>query len=291
MVRVNFDKFLDSLKTGEFRKKGLECRFIPEKIVIEEEVNVYQGEVNVYSDIFYNEKKTKTNRPVIIFVPGFSEHKTQFYPQAAYFSEKHNVVSIILDLRDFQNRKFPEGIKDGVRLLNWIYLNNKEYSIDLEQIFLVGGYIGGSISSMLAASNGEKIDFIDNEREFPWGINKAVCMGTPFDFTSSVELCERKDQRLVIYFGSEYINNPEIYKIGSSIHYVSKNMANTLILNGDKDELVSIKIAEDMYKEIAKVGSQGDLLVFEGEGHGWFNNSPGIFNVIGTIEEFLIREN
>lgn len=291
MVRVNFDKFLDSLKTGEFRKKGLECRFIPENIVIEEEVNVYQGEVNVYSDIFYNEKKTKANRPVIIFVPGFSEHKTQFYPQAAYFSEKHNVVSIILDLRDFQNRKFPEGIKDAVRLLNWIYLNNKEYSIDLDRIFLVGGYIGGSISSMLAASNREKIDFIDNEREFPWGINKAVCMGTPYDFASCVKLCERKDERIATYFGDEYINNPEIYKIGSSIHYVNKNMANTLMLNGDKDELVSNKIAEDMYEEIAKVGSEGDLLVFEGEGHGWFNNSPGIFNVIGTIEEFLIREN
>ncbi len=186
MERISFENYISAIKDNSIRKSMLECSALPVGVGLDREVQIDRTN-NVYADFIYKCKCVDTKRECVIFLPGSWErhHDTQFYPHAGYFTEKHNAFCIGLILKDTGKYPLPYPIQDLIRLLEWVKNNHEEYSIDINKVYVVGGYIGGAIAAETAVLSGSsKGNF---EGEMPFNIKGAICLGAPYDYKYCIE--------------------------------------------------------------------------------------------------------
>ena len=62
---------------------------------------------------------------------------------------------------------------------------------------------------------------------------------------------------------------PEEYHIRSSIHFVFRINCPVLILHGEQDDVVSVRHARRLFRELEALGKPYEMKLFPGEGHTW----------------------
>jgi len=75
----------------------------------------------------------------------------------------------------------------------------------------------------------------------------------------------------------------------SAINQVTPESAPTLIIHGDKDDLVPLDQSERMIEKLKAVGVTAELLVKEGEGHGWGNQAVDMERFAEWYDRHLAR--
>jgi acetyl esterase/lipase len=185
----------------------------------------------------------------------------------------------------------PEILEDMDRAVRFVRSHAEEYGIDPERIGITGGSAGGHLSLMQGtagdAGDPEAKDPIDRASS---RVQAVACFFPPTDFLNygqeGVDVLEGdilKDFRAPFAFHElrkgkftgEYapITDPaalrQILKRISPISHISADDPPTLILHGDKDELVPIEQAERFIARLEKAGVPAELIVKEGAAHGW----------------------
>lgn len=105
----------------------------------------------------------------------------------------------------------------------------------------------------------------------------------------------------LVLFNPVYDNGPEGYgkdRLGdrwrdvSPAHNLSAGMPATLVMLGDRDRLVPVSTAERVRREMVGLGVRSELIVYPGEGHGFFNRQPGSDAMyratLGAADDFLV---
>lgn len=89
-------------------------------------------------------------------------------------------------------------------------------------------------------------------------------------------------------YGFERIG--EQYKDFSPLHNLKEGMPPAIVFLGSEDKLIPVETARYFKKVMEKVGSRCKLILYEGEGHGFFNfrNQENYLNTIEKTDDFLI---
>ena len=205
----------------------------------------------------------KRKLPAIVFFFGggwTSGTPTQFEQHARYLA-KRGMVAICADYRISGRQKTTprECVADGKSAIRWVRANAERLGIDPNRIAAGGGSAGGHVAAAAGMVDG---------------------MDDPSDENAAVS---SKPNALAL-FNPVYDNGPggygadrvkEWFPLISPAHNISKDDPPAIVFLGTKDSLIPVKTAEKFKADMEAVGLKSELHLYEGQQHGFFNESKG----------------
>lgn len=223
---------------------------------------------------------SKEKLPAIVFFFGGGWNggsPTQFEQHARYLA-KRGMVAICADYRVKGRQKTSprECVADGKSAIRWVRANAERLGVDPDRIAAGGGSAGGHV----AAAAG-MIDGLDD----------------PADDQSSVS---SKPDALVLFnpvydngvdgYGNERVK--EWFPLISPAHNITRDDPPTVVFLGTKDNLIPVKTAEKFKAGMEKLSLKSELHLYEGQGHGFFNESKGgtasFLDTLRKTDAFLV---
>jgi acetyl esterase/lipase len=153
---------------------------------------------------------------------------------------------------------FPTQENDIKSSIEFLKSKTKDYAISQDFI-----YVGISAGAHLALLQGYKHSDILQ----PKGI---VSFFGPVDLERLYTNSDATIPDQLKYIMNATLDvDPNIFYESSPINYVTAKSAPTLMLHGDKDELVPIEQAYMLQNKLEENGVFNRLIVYPGQGHGW----------------------
>jgi acetyl esterase/lipase len=201
--------------------------------------------------------KKGTKYPVIIFFFGggwLNGTSDQFKNQAIYLASK-GMIAVTADYRvEKRQGTTPfECVKDGRSAIRYLRKHAEKLGIASNQIVASGGSAGGHVA---AAADLTLIDEKTDDLSISPRPNALVLFNPVFNNGPG-------------NYGYERIR--EKYPLISPYHNIKKGAAPAIVFLGTRDKLISVQIAKDYQQKMREVGSRCDLILYEDQGHGFFN--------------------
>ncbi len=225
--------------------------------------------------LFYPEKFKKSKAyPTIIFFFGGGWNggsTSQFEPQASYFASR-GMISVLADYRvKSRNKTTPfEAVNDAKSAIRFLRIHARELGINPDMIAASGGSAGGHLAA--ATGNLPGLDESSEDLSVSSKANALVLFNPVFDNGPD---------------GFEYERMGNRYLEISPAHNIRKGAPPTIVFLGNKDHLIPVATAEKYKAKMEEVGSRCDLHVYEGQKHGFFNQTKDGVNeyYIKTVHE------
>jgi acetyl esterase/lipase len=186
-----------------------------------------------------------------------------------YFAGK-GYVAVTVSYRLAPKVKFPAQIEDCKAAVRWLRANAKKFKIDPDHIGAVGFSAGGHLVSLLGTAD-KKAGF-EGKGGNPDQSSRVQAVVNFFGPTNFITKDWSEDVEktfLIPFLGATYKDKPELYKLVSPIHYVSKDDPPFLFFHGSKDGLVGVRHSRELAAKLRKAGVPAKVIELEGEGHGW----------------------
>lgn len=172
----------------------------------------------------------------------------------------------------------PEIELDIHRAVKFVRHNAAKFGVDPKHLGITGGSAGGHLSLTMGTQGAkENPDIKDPVERESSEVQAVACFYPPTDFLN----WSKPGDDGVGYgptlkfqgaFGPQSFDAAGRQKLGkeiSPLYFVTSNMAPTLVIHGDVDELVPLYQAKIFEKRCAEVNATYKLIVREGKGHGW----------------------
>lgn len=157
--------------------------------------------------------------------------------------------------------KVPEAVDDVRRAVRYIRLHAKDYGVDPDRLGVCGGSAGGHLSLMLGtASDDGKKDSQDQIEKVSNRVAAVVAYFPPVDLR---EWVGPNDKFPALEF------DPQLAESVSPVLQVTPDDPPTLLVHGDKDDLVKLDNSERIVAKLKQHNVPCDLVVIEGAGHGF----------------------
>ncbi|WP_215225553.1 alpha/beta hydrolase [Echinicola shivajiensis] len=216
---------------------------------------------NLYMEIYYPPStEIANNKPAIVFFFGggwVGGNKSQFQHHAQYFSER-GLVCFLVDyrIRNIHDTSPFESLMDAKSAIRYIRKNADDFNIDPNKIIAAGGSAGGHLAAATAVIPG----FNDPSDDVNIScIPNALALFNPVIDNGPGG------------YGYERIG--EQYKDFSPLHNLKAGLPPTVFFLGTEDKLIPVETAKYYQTVSKKLGSDCELNLYEGEGHGFFNYS------------------
>lgn len=222
--------------------------------------------------------KSKKTYPTIIFYfgGGWNGGTTeQFKPQAEYFASR-GMITVLADYRvKSRNKTTPyESLADAKSAIRFLREHATELNIDANKIVASGGSAGGHLAA--ACGNCPTLDEPGEDLSISSKPNALVLFNPVFDNGPNGYGHERLGER---------------WKQISPAHNITKGAPPTIVFLGKEDHLIPVATAENYKAKMEEVGSRCDLFLYDGAGHGFFNNSKFdgkfYFKTVREADKFL----
>jgi acetyl esterase/lipase len=180
-------------------------------------------------------------------------------------------VAVAPSYRLAPEHPFPAAVADVRECVRWLRRHANEYHIDPDRIGAVGFSAGGHLACMLGVTSAEDnfgSDDIAKDGVSP-RVQAVVNFFGPGDLASDEwsDLAVRK--YLIPFLGGTAEERPEAYRKASPVTYISPDDPPILTFQGDQDRTVPLSFAVALHKKLQQAGVQNELVIVEGEGHGW----------------------
>lgn len=242
---------------------------IPE-VLVYKKIDTLSLHMRVFRPAGFN----ATNKyPAIVFFFGggwISGNTGQFQKQALYLASR-GMVAILADYR-VQSRHHTtpfEAVMDGKSAIRYVRSHASDLGIDPDRIVAAGGSAGGHVA---AATDLTKLD----------------------EPTENAAVSSRPNA--LVLFNPVFNNGPGEYgydRVGnryteiSPYHNIRKGAAPTLVMLGTKDKLVPVATAEAYKAKLTEAGSQGELILYPDQPHGFFNRGEWFTKTLRDTDVFL----
>lgn len=183
----------------------------------------------------------------------------------------------------------PEIVEDMHRAVRFIRHNASRFKIDPDRLGIYGASAGGHLALMMGTTGKDgdpkAVDPVNRTSSrvqavacfFPatdflnWGdkgkelLNRAI---QP-PFTAAVDFHEYDKKKALFVPVTDEKKLREIMRQISPAQHVNASNAPTLILHGDKDDLVPLQQSELILAKFKEAGVPAELIVRKGKKHGW----------------------
>jgi acetyl esterase/lipase len=265
-------------------------------------------------DVFTPQKKAN-GAAVIWVVSGgwFSSHAAAeptlpFSPVQPLVNRGYTVFAVVHGSQP--KYTIPEILEDMHRSVRFIRTHAADYKIDPERLGITGGSAGGHLSLMQGtAGTAGDAQAKDEVERASSRVQAVACFFPPTDFLNYGKPGEDAIGRGILKdfhapfaftelktksgrFG-EYVpiaDEARILEIGreiSPIHHVSADDPPTLIIHGDKDQLVPMQQAEIIVAKLKEKGVPAELVVKPGAAHGWPNIGQDLPTIVDWFDKHL----
>ena len=183
------------------------------------------------------------------------------------FKPKANVIA----LRHGSSPKYliPDIVADVRRAVRFIRYNAKQWGIDPNRLGVYGGSAGGHLSLMIgtASDNGDPTakDFLKESDR----VAAIVAYFPPVDLRTLARGLNPPPSGTVLDRFPALNFEKEKAADYSPIVFVTSDDPPTLLIHGDKDELVNISNSKIIFEAFQKVNVKTDFITIPGAGHGF----------------------
>lgn len=181
--------------------------------------------------------------------------------------------------------KVPEAVADVHRAVRFVRANAKSYGIDSDRIGVCGGSAGGHLSLMLGTASDEgKSDAKDPIERISDRVAAVVAYYPPTDLRGIVGPSQR-------FPALDF--DPALAEGVSPLLHVTPDDPPTLLIHGDKDELVKLKQSEQIHEAFRKTGVTSEMIVIEGAAHGFKgdDNIRASKALVEWFDKYLSKKN
>jgi acetyl esterase/lipase len=213
-------------------------------------------------------------RPAAVFFFGGGwngRNIEQFHEQSVHLARK-GMVTIIADYRVKSiNGTTPlQSLHDARSAMRFVRSHAPAWGIDPNRIAAGGGSAGGHLAAACYTSDG---------------------LDDPQDDRS---ISARPD--LLLLFNPVIDNGPDGYGYArvkdwfpafSPMHGIRKGFPPSIFFLGTKDDLIPVSTAEAFREKIRAVGGRCDVHLYEGAGHGFFNQPRYRSDIWPKVDAFL----
>lgn len=251
---------------------------------------VAQAEVEIIPDVVYGHKdgmaltfdvlkpKADANGAAVIFMVSGGWISTYSPPQqtAERFKGLLDKGFTVIPVRHGSSPKYfiPEIVSDVRRAVRYIRYNAKQWGIDPNRLGVFGGSAGGHLSLMLgtASDNGDpnaQEDFLKESDR----VASVVAYFPPVDLrplAHGVNPPARQDGKPELFPALNF--DKEKAPDYSPIVHVSPDDPPTLLIHGDKDNLVPISNSQIIYEAFQKNNVKTEFITIAGAGHGFLGD-------------------
>jgi acetyl esterase/lipase len=174
-------------------------------------------------------------------------------------------VCVATEYRLAGEAKWPAQLHDVKAALRWMRANAGRLGLDARKIAVSGNSAGGHLSLMVAGTQ--------NVPEFEGGGGNAGAgteVAAAIGFYAPTQLYTPEQplrEELSFLFGRGY--KEETARGASPITYAGPSYPPTLLITGNKDELVPNEASFRMYQALVAAGAKAELHVYEGAPHAF----------------------
>jgi acetyl esterase/lipase len=211
--------------------------------------------------------------PAIICIHGggWQFGKRQDFSALTEQLAKHNFVAVTVSYRFAPKYKFPAQIEDCKAAARFLRANAEKYAINPDRIGAIGASAGGHLACLMGSADEKAgLEGKGGNPKQSSRVQAVVSFFGPTDFTTKNWSKYSENTFLIPFLGGTYEEKMDLYRKCSPIVYCSKDDPPFLFFHGTKDPLVGIDQSEKMVAKLKEVGVSAELVVMEGEGHGWF---------------------
>ena len=164
--------------------------------------------------------------------------------------------------------RFPAQIFDAKTAVRWVRANAGKYGIDPKRVGVLGLSAGGHLAALLGTSEGVKAleDLSEGNPNESSRVQAVVDVSGPIDLTIPTHSLIGKIS-INGLFGGTAQQHPELAKLGNPALYATSDDAPTLLIYGDKDDLVLPVNATILADALHKVGVEAEILTVHGGKH------------------------
>jgi acetyl esterase/lipase len=267
------------------------------------------ADIEIIPDVIYGHKdgmaltfdvlrpKTKPNGAAVIFMVSGGWVSTYSPPEqtAERFKDLLDKGFTVIPVRHGSSPKYfiPEIVGDVRRAVRFIRFNSSRWGIDPNRLGVFGGSAGGHLSLVLGTAS----DSGDPQAKEPF-LKESDRVASVVAFFPPVDLrplargvhpappADGKPERFpALDFEKE--KAPDF----SPIVHVSADDPPTLLIHGDKDDLVPVSNSKIIYDAFKQKNVKTDLIIIEGAGHGFRGEDAKRANaaMVAWFEQTLLK--
>lgn len=201
-------------------------------------------------------------RPAVIFFHGGGFHMgspSQFFLQAEMFAACGAVAFCPeYRLKDAHEVTIAQQVEDARSAIRWVRRNATALHVDPKQIIAAGGSAGGYLALASAVLPNSPLDSVPNA---------LVLFNPAIDFDQFAEKLGRRRMEESLGGSIEAFSATPNLRAG---------LPPMILFHGEDDEKIPIRIARRFADRARELNIPCELVVFPGEGHGFFNRDPFI---------------
>lgn len=250
------------------------------------------GDRSLKLDAFYPEQEYKKGKPAIIIVHGGgwrTGNRTQHYPLAQQLAHL-GYVCFTPEYRLSTEALYPAAVYDIKSCIRWLHEHANEYNVDTSKIVVFGFSAGGELAAFMGATN--SINKFEENKNC-WSNTSSLVKAVididgilSFIHPESGEGDDSKRTSAATYwFGYSKIENPELWKEGSSLTHVGKHTPPTLFINSSVARMHAGR--EDYIKILDQYKIYTEVHEFENAPHSFCLFEPWFQPTVKYIDDFL----
>jgi acetyl esterase/lipase len=267
-----------------------------------------QAQFDTIPDVIYGHKdglamtfdvfkpKANANGAAVIFMVsgGWVSPYTPPQQAAMRFKELLDKGFTVIAVRHGSSPKYliPEIVSDVRRAVRFIRFNAKQWGVDPNRLGVFGGSAGGHLALVLGtASDGgdpnAKEDFMKESDR----VASVVAYFPPVDLRPLARGLNPQSSGGVLDRFPALNFEKEKAPDYSPIVHVSSDDPPTLLIHGDKDDLVPVNNSRVIYEAFQKNNVKTELIIIEGAGHGFRGEDAKRANaaMVSWFEQTLLK--
>ena len=224
------------------------------------------GDRDLEADLFLPPIDTK-ERPAILIVHGGGWRegdRTQLRGYAILLA-RLGFVTLSTSYRLSSEAIWPAQIQDVNCALRYLRANSDSLGIDPERIGISGNSAGGHLA-LMAASQIKRFEGQGGHTNESSHV-KAVCAIYPPARIKKLDNTDPLDNAFLALMGEKAEQGD--YDAASPINYINKYYVPTMLIHGSKDNVVSLRDTNDLYKKLLKYNIPAEIHIFSEEDHAF----------------------